>query len=71
MKYYDEENYRFHKNDVSDKCFCCHQNAPRLLTVRHIESNLLVHPCPACMIDNTADYLLDNTRPWLGEKKKT
>jgi hypothetical protein len=32
---------------------------------------MLVHLCPACMIDNTADYLLDNTRPWLGDKKKT
>ena len=71
MKYYDEESYRFHKNDVADRCFRCNQNAPRLLTVRHIESQMMVHLCPECMIENSDDYLLDNTRPWLGPKKIT
>jgi len=71
MKYYDEESYRFHKKDIADKCFCCNQNAPRLLIVRHIESNMMVHLCPECMIDHSDDYLLDNTRPWLGPKGNT
>jgi hypothetical protein len=71
MKYYDAESYRFHKNDVVDRCFCCNQSAPRLLTVRHIESQMMVHLCPECMIEYTDDYLLDNTRPWLGPKENT
>ena len=71
MKYYDAENYRFHEKDISDRCFCCTQNATRLLIVRHIESEMLVHLCPECMVENLSDYLLDNTRPWLGAKKTT
>jgi hypothetical protein len=71
MKYSDEESYRFHKNNVPDKCFCCGNTAPRLLIVRHIESNMLVHLCPECMVNNSSDYLLDNTRPWLGAKGNT
>ena len=71
MKYYDEESYRFHKKDVPDKCFCCSQPAPRLLIVRHIESQMMVHLCPECMLEGSNDYLLDNTRPWLGPKNKT
>jgi len=71
MKYNDEESYRFHKNDVLDRCFCCSQNAPRYLIVRHIESSMLVHLCPECMMDHSDDYMLDNTRPWFGENSKT
>ncbi|MBP1710930.1 MAG: hypothetical protein H6Q49_1132 [Deltaproteobacteria bacterium] len=70
MKYYDEESYRFNKNDVSDRCFCCSQTALRYLIVRHIESNMLVHLCPECMMEHSDDYMLDNTRPWLGENGK-
>jgi hypothetical protein len=70
MKYNDEESYRFHKNDVLDRCFCCSQSSQRYLIVRHINSNMLVHLCPECMMDNSNDYMLDNTRPWLGENSK-
>jgi hypothetical protein len=70
MKYYDEDSYRFHKEDNADQCFCCNQGAARLLIVRHIESAMLVHLCPDCMINNISDYLLDNTRPWRGAKTK-
>ncbi|MGA2781127.1 MAG: hypothetical protein ABSF13_04320 [Smithella sp.] len=71
MNYHDEESYRFHNNDVADKCFCCNQNATRLLIVRHVESGKMVHLCPECMINYTDDYLLDNTRPWFGPKGNT
>lgn len=70
MKYDDADSYRFHDKDVQDLCFCCDQTAPRLLIVRHIESNLMVHLCPDCMLEYSSDYLLDNTRPWLGPKEK-
>lgn len=70
MKYYDEDSYRFHKKDKSEKCFCCGQGAPRLLIVRHVESQMMVHLCPDCMVERGDDYLLDNTRPWLGPQKK-
>jgi hypothetical protein len=68
MNYFDEQCYRFHEKDMIDRCFCCSQSAPKLLIVRHIESSMLVHLCPDCMIDNISDYLLDNTRPWLGAR---
>ncbi len=70
MKYYDEENYRFHESDAADQCFCCHHTAERLIIVRHIESKMMVHLCPECMVEKCDDYLLDNTRPWLGPKDK-
>jgi len=68
IKYDDEKCYQFHEKDSDGKCFCCNENAERLLIVRQIESMMLVHLCPKCMMDNFSDYLLDNTRPWLGEK---
>jgi hypothetical protein len=67
-KYDDEKSYRFHKKDFHDKCFACSENSDRLLIVRQIKSMMLVHLCPNCMTNNLSDYLLDNTRPWLGEK---
>ena len=70
MKYYDDHCYRFHEKDTVDTCFICAQNAPRLLIVRNVESMMLVHLCPDCMINNISDYLLDNTRPWLGAKTR-
>jgi len=69
MKYYDEESYRFHKDDFSDRCFCCNQTAPKLLIVRHAKSQMMVHLCPECLVEYTDDYLLDNTRAWLGPRK--
>lgn len=68
--YDDEESYRFHDNDVPDRCFMCSQNTERLLVLRQIASMKLVHLCQDCICENIADYLLDNTRPWLGEKGK-
>jgi hypothetical protein len=69
MKYYDEQSYRFHEKDVADRCFCCGQTAPKLLIVRHIESQMMVHLCPECMLEYKDDYLLDNTRAWIGPRK--
>ena len=68
--YDDEESYRFHDKDVPDRCFMCSQNTERLLVLRQIVSMKLVHLCQDCIVENIADYLLDNTRPWLGEKGK-
>jgi len=68
MKYYDEKCYQFHEKDLSDRCFTCGQGAARLLIVRQIAGMMLVHLCPNCMVDHMDDYLLDNTRPWVGEK---
>jgi hypothetical protein len=66
--YDDEKCYRFHEKDIADRCFSCSQNVSRLLTVRHIASMMLVHLCSDCMLNNISDYLLDNTRPWLGDR---
>jgi hypothetical protein len=66
MKYDDEMCYRFHGQDVPDRCFACRRDAERLLIVRQIASMMLVHLCPECMLDHISDYLLDNTRPWGG-----
>jgi hypothetical protein len=68
INYDDEKCYRFHKEDSADKCFTCDENSERLLVVRQIASMMLVHLCKNCMMNNFSDYLLDNTRPWLGEK---
>jgi hypothetical protein len=64
MKYEDEQCYRFHRMDEPDRCFACRGNSTRFLIVRHIESMMLVHLCPDCLVDRQSDYLLDNTRPW-------
>jgi len=70
MKHLNGDNYCFHKKDTSDACFCCNQKVERLIIVRHMESNRLVHLCLECMIENSSDYLLDNTKAWPGEKQK-
>jgi len=63
--YNDAKSYQFHEKDRGDRCFACSQNPERLLILRHITSSKLVHLCRNCMIANLADYLLDNTRPWI------
>ena len=68
IKYDDTDCYQFHENDDRDRCFLCLQNKQRLIIVRHIESMKLTHLCEGCFISNLSDYLLDNTRPWLGDK---
>lgn len=68
MKYDDEKCYRFNEKDDPDRCFACGRNVERLLVVRHIASMMLVHLCPDCMLNDVSDYLLDNTRPWVGKK---
>ncbi len=65
-KHSDAASYKFHARDLSDRCFKCARNPDKMIIVRHIASNMLVHLCPKCMIDYSDDYLLDNTRPWLG-----
>jgi hypothetical protein len=68
--YDDARSYQFHEKDVTDRCFTCSKNVEILLVFRHIESMKLVHLCRDCICENMSDYLLDNTRPWLGEKGK-
>jgi len=68
IKYDDENCYLFHDKDALDRCFTCSSNTTRLMIVRQISSMMLVHLCPDCLVNNMSDYLLDNTRPWLGEK---
>jgi len=69
MKYDDEKFYEFHETDAADRCFICGTDTAELLIFRQIKSMLLVHLCRDCIYENIADYLLDNTRPWLSEKK--
>jgi hypothetical protein len=64
----DEKCYQFHERDLSDRCFTCGRGAARLLTVRRIAGMRLVHLCFDCMVDRMDEYLLDNTRPWIGGK---
>jgi hypothetical protein len=67
-KYDDQKSYLFHKKDDLNRCFACGCSPERLLIVRHIASMMLVHLCPDCMVNGGDDYLLDNTRPWIGGK---
>lgn len=64
----DENMYQFHEDDVPDRCFSCKCSSERIMIMRQIKSMMLVHLCPDCMLDNLSEYLLDNTRPWAGEK---
>jgi len=66
MRYEDKACYRFHEKDLSDRCFLCLRDAERLLIVRQIDGMMLVHLCPDCMLGHVDEYLLDNTRPWVG-----
>ncbi|HON58390.1 MAG TPA: hypothetical protein PLT45_02520 [Smithella sp.] len=70
MKYYDQDSYRFHGDDAAGRCFCCRQSVSKLLIVRHVQSEKMVHLCSQCLVEHTDDYLLDNTRPWTGPFKK-
>jgi hypothetical protein len=70
MKYDDDKFYEFHEKDAPDRCFICSKDTAELLIFRQIESMLLVHMCRDCVYENIADYLLDNTRPWISEKDK-
>ena len=69
MKYDDEKFYEFHEKDAPHRCFICSKDTAGLLIFRQIKSMLLVHLCRDCIYENIADYLLDNTRPWLSEKE--
>jgi hypothetical protein len=31
----------------------------------------MVHLCAECMVSNSDEYLLDNTRPWEGDQGKS
>ncbi|MBM4271584.1 MAG: hypothetical protein FJ139_05425 [Deltaproteobacteria bacterium] len=64
-KYDDSKFYQFHEKDLPDRCFLCSRDAGTLLIFRQIATMLLVHLCRDCIYENIADYLLDNTRPWL------
>lgn len=63
--YKDEDSYIYHHQDVEDRCFLCrNKKIGAILIARQVKTMLLVHLCVDCMLDNMADYLLDNTRPW-------
>jgi hypothetical protein len=70
MKCNDKDYYGLDKKDVPDKCFLCGQNSGKLFIVRQVKNMKMVHLCPSCMINNPSDFLLDNTRPWKGDKAK-
>ena len=67
-KFLDEKCYEFHKGDTAQRCFLCSENSQKLFIVRQIASMKLVHMCGECMVSNFSEYLLDNTRPWEGDK---
>ena len=67
-KYDDARDYQFHEKDIPGMCFVCCKETTELLIFRQIATMLLVHLCRDCIYENIADYLLDNTRPWLSEK---
>ena len=69
-KYDDAKDYLFHDEDKPDRCFVCRSATAELLIFRQIATVKLVHLCRNCVYENIADYLLDNTRPWLSEKDK-
>lgn len=71
MKYDDDKFYEFHEKDSPERCFICSKDTAGLLIFRQIKSMLLVHMCRDCIYENIAEYLLDNTRPWLSEKEKS
>jgi hypothetical protein len=69
--YMDEQCYEFHEQDIAEKCFLCSQNSQKLFIVRQISSMKMVHMCGECMVNNSDEFLLDNTRPWEGHKGKS
>lgn len=71
MKYDDGKFYEFHEMDTPDRCFICGNEIQSLMIFRQIKSMLLVHLCRDCVYDNIGGYLLDNTRPWLGDKENS
>ncbi len=66
--YDDEKHYAFHAQDNPSQCFLCSHNSQKLFIVRQISSSKMVHLCGECMLNNTSEYLLDNTRPWEGDR---
>jgi hypothetical protein len=67
-KFLDEKCYEFHEKDTHERCFLCSENSQYLFTVRQLSSMKMVHLCGECMVNNPSEYLLDNTRPWEGDK---
>jgi hypothetical protein len=65
-KYTDEQCYQFHEKDVKEQCFLCTSKGCKLFTVRQVSTMKMVHLCGECMVSNSEEYLLDNTRPWTG-----
>jgi len=70
IQYDDADSYQFHEKDSPDKCFSCAKKSEKMLVLRQIASMKLVHLCQECICEYISDYLLDTTRPWLGEKGK-
>lgn len=70
-RFMDEKCYEFHEKDVPEKCFLCTRNSGKLFIVRQVSSMKMVHLCGECMVSNSEEYLLDNTRPWEGIKGKS
>jgi len=70
-RFMDEQCYEFHERDIPEKCFLCAQNSGKLFIVRQVSSMKMVHLCGDCMVSNSDEYLLDNTRPWEGIKGRS
>ncbi len=69
MKCHNGDCYEIHEEDIADRCFLCGQNPEKLFIVRQIASMKLVHLCPICMVNKMSEFLLDNTKPWTGNKE--
>lgn len=67
-RYLDEKCYEFHEGDSAERCFLCSENSRKLFIVRQVASMKMVHMCSECMVNHLSEYLLDNTRPWEGDK---
>jgi len=68
MNYEDAKCYEFHERDRSDRCFLCSVENRKLFVVRHIKTMKMAHLCGGCMCRSFSEYMLDNTRPWIGKK---
>ncbi len=68
MNYEDEKCYEFHENDRAGRCFLCSAENSRLFVVRHVKTQKMAHLCANCMCRSLSTYMLDNTRPWRGDR---
>lgn len=70
LPFQDKNNYLFDAEDKDDSCFVCKFPEEKLIVVRRVSTMMLVHICGECFMKKIDDFLLDNTRPWLGPKER-